>query len=231
MLLVLNAVGLASYFSVGSWLLIRLLREKYAASVQVIWYLFALAFHISLLFLWWASASLAIDSNGKPNGSMGELVVKLMNTMIDLKMDVQVMAALASLVVFPQVFSYLCSAAFGCASRPKLVAVTADWLSWGVTKSFSVTSAILTAITIWGAARGWHGFDTEELLGYLNLSSMLLLLSFSLLLIKSEIAEIPSLIKRNPSSAVAKAAFRFHRWATRHRKDSSFLRLSDQSAH
>jgi hypothetical protein len=227
-LLVLKAVGLFSYLSLGLWLLIRLLRVKYATSVQVIWYLFALTFHVSLLFLWWATAILAIDSKGNPNGAMGAFVMSLMKAMLDLKTDVQVMGALASLVVLPQVVSYILSALFGCASRPKMVAVTADWLSWGVTKSFAVTSAILAAITTWGATTGWHGFNPNVVLGYLHLSSMLILLSFALLLIKYEFAEIPSLAKQHPSNAVADKVLRFHRWATRHRKDLSGIPLVDQ---
>lgn len=227
-LLVLKAVGLVSYLSIGLWVLIRLLRVKYAASVQVIWYLFALALHVSLLFLWWASAILAIDSNGKPNGVMGSFVMKLMTAMLDLKTDVQIMGALASLVVLPQVASYMFSAVFGCASRPKLVAVTADWLSWGVTKSFAVTSGILVAITIWGAASGWHGFDPNVELRYLHLSSMLILLAFALLLIKYELAEIPGLAQRHPSNAFANIVLRLHRWATRHRKDLSGIPLVEQ---
>ena len=227
-LLVLKVIGLVSYLSVGLWLLIRLLRVKYAASVQVISYLFALAFHVSLLFLWWASAILAIDSSGKPNGAMGSFVMKLMTAMLDLKTDVQVMGAVASLVVLPQIASYMFSAVFGCASRPKLVAITADWLSWGVTKSFAVTSAILAAITTWGAATGWHGFDPNVVLGYLNLSSMLILLSFALLLIKYELAEIPKLAKRHPSNAIADRVLRFHSWATRHRIDLNGIPLVDQ---
>jgi hypothetical protein len=227
-LLALKAAGLVSYLSVGLWLLIRLLREKYAASVQVIWYLFTLAFHLSLLFLWWASAILAIDPSGKPNGATGAFAMELMTAMLDLKTDLQVMGALASLVVVPQIASYMLSALFGCASRPRLVAVTAEWLSWGVTKSFAMTSAILAAITVWGSTTGWHGLDQNAVLRFLLISSMLILLSFALLLIKYQIAEIPSLAERHSSSAIAAKVLRLHRWATRHRKDLNDSSLMDQ---
>lgn len=209
----LMAIGLI--FAI--WVVISQLREKYASSVHVIWYLFSLSTCMTYVGLWWAQASGAVDVNGKAKNPVGAALINAMNFSLDLKTDFNVLSALAVLIIAPQLLSYLLSGAFGCASRPRMVSHCVNFFSWSMAKSAAIAAGVLLTVSLYGGTHSWHGFDPAFSIKYSCFALMLLVFAFVALLAKSTLDEIPILAKSRPLEPVRRWLRKVDEKMVRHR--------------
>lgn len=204
-------------------LLVRRLGGMADGSVRTLWYFFSLAFYATTLTGWLASVTGAIDSHGHAHGEAGAFIFRVVEVMLDLNTDALVMAALASLVVVPQLLSYLLSGLSGHASNAIFVQSTIRLLIWGIAKSFAVASGILTSIALLGLSIGWTYFDAIGATQYLFTGTLAIALAFATILGYLHADELVDLLRRKHLGSLADRLRTLHGWNMRHRKrDQSY---------
>jgi hypothetical protein len=212
--------GVVLLAAVGAlWLIISQLRGKYATAVHVVWYLFSLSICLTYIGLRWAQRSGAVDATGIPKNEAGKALVGALNFFPDLPSEFYGLLALVTLIVAPQILSYLLSGAFGSASRPRLVAHCVSFFSWGMAKSSAVAAGVLLTLSLFGISNGWHGFDATLSTKYTCFAAMLLVVAFVALLGKTTLAEIPILANSRRLEPLRRRLGQFDKVMVRHRAD------------
>jgi hypothetical protein len=172
-------------------ILIQVLRDKYASSVYLIWYLFSLASFLTGLVLWWSLRSGAIDQRGVGVSSWGKLVMQAIVMSANPMEEFEWLLALVGLIVVPQLASYLLSGLSGCAVRPRFVSLCVNFLSLSLAKAFSIASGVLLGIAVLGAFHRWQGVDAAKVMQYVWMTAMVLAFSFFALTSKTALDEWP----------------------------------------
>jgi hypothetical protein len=99
---------------------------------------------VSVLFFYIYDNSLAIQ--GTPLGGMpGTIAVMFMKASMDVREEIYILLTVGSLLILPQILSYLISGMFGCGSPPSTVSRI---VTWSLIKFFCVLSGILAAQSI-----------------------------------------------------------------------------------
>jgi hypothetical protein len=144
--------------------------------------------------------------------------MEVFNLSLDLSADFRFLSAMVFLIVGPQWISYFLSGAFGCASRPRLVAYCVDFFAWGIAKSSAVAAGVLLAGTMFGWHHHWSGFDAGNSLKYARSSWLLLTFSFIALLGKATVDEIPVLVDSRQLAPLRRWVLAQHQKMVRHRQ-------------
>jgi len=192
------------------------LRTRHGAAVRTVWYFFSLACFATLLVAYWAVATGAIDANGNFQGEAGALVNKLLFFMLDLNADFIFLYALVSLLIVPQLLSYVLSGFFGCASIPLLIESGMAFLAWGIAKSFAVASGILVSYLLVGVWHEWFSINWLSALAFFVLSLLLVSFSFGILHGYYEANTVIKWIRNRCPEILIFLLRRIHKWATRH---------------
>lgn len=163
------------------------LAESHGTDVRVVWYLFSLASVTTVIAAAWACGVGAIDNQGVFKGELGAVVNALLKFMLDLDTDVKIFSAILAVVLLPQIFSYLLSGLFGCASAPIFVGQAISFFVWSVVKSFVVAAGIFLSVALYGYFNSWNGWSAKGAASMSSMSGFLLMLSFTMLYLYRDI--------------------------------------------
>lgn len=154
------------------------LANKNPTDVRIVWYLFSLTVVTTSIIAIWASSVGGIDNKGKFQGELGSVINSTLNFMLDLKTDFAVFFSISAIVLLPQIFSYVLSGLFGCASAPIFVGRVIDFLIWSIVKSLVVASGMLLSIVSYGYFCEWSDWNIKSAGSVLIMSGLLLIVSF-----------------------------------------------------
>lgn len=196
-----------------SWYSIRQLRKDHGGDVRVVWYLFSLTFVITYGIASWAVSNEVLNEH-RFEGELGAHLEQLLKAMLNLEASLIFVLAIAGLIVLPQLISYFLSGLSGCAGTPFLIEGSLSFLVWGLVKSFAVCGGIIISLAVFGI---WHDWDTwqQDSLVMTYTSSMLIMLSFTVLLMYREAETVATDIQKHFPKLYAKC-LAIHLWCTRH---------------
>jgi len=214
-------IGALTGMFLAIYLSITKLRRRYSSFVYTIWYLFSLTFCSTLLVAWWAVTTGAIDKQGKPQGTAGEVIMWLLNFMMDLKGSLIFTAGAVSLLIIPQFMAYILSGIFGCASTVTLVRYAMMCTLWFIVKSFAVASSISFAfgpVMLW-LDRDLYDYKLIAKLYIIGIS--LIMLSFAFLMMYYDEEYIDGLLQfmQRRFPVLSNYLMRVHNVATKYRQN------------
>lgn len=126
------------------------LRQNRADVIAIVTFVFWLTSVITPILTEAAIALGAIGSDGVPLTEFGSF---LKNTLLkhsyDLLGGIGFYIAVFSMVVVPQVATFICCGVFGCAVTPKFISVAYDIVVWGAAKTFAIAGGVLMSFTIY----------------------------------------------------------------------------------
>lgn len=192
------------------------LRPRHCASVRTVWYVFSLACIATFLTACWAISKGWLDAQGKFQGEMGALINTLLSIGVDLEADFLFLVSVVSLLIVPQMLSYVLSGLCGCASRLWLVGGSMAFLVWGVVKSFAVTSGIVGTVVLVGVCNGWPGLSWLSAAAILAVSFFTVTFSFVILHMYYEAGTLINWVRDHCPERLIAWLRRRHEWATRH---------------
>ena len=175
-------IGCISAFWVVVYYVNSVLSHKYGSDIRLVWYFFSLSLVTTFIIACWATDKGAISYDGKFNGSQGASLKKLLEVMLDINFDLKIIYTIILLIVLPQLFSYILSGLFGCASAPRFIKGSFNILVLGVVKTFSVTSGIVISLFLFGWWKGWVALSLTKALVILFTPMTMIALSFVVLL-------------------------------------------------
>jgi hypothetical protein len=133
------------------WNSIKSVRQEHAGHVHTIWYIFSLAFCITLIFY----SSLPTFSYNDAELSVSDsedVITQLGRNFIDISTDlygeIYLIGGLIIIVVIPQIMSFVISGIFGCASRPVFVERITNIATLSFIKFLSVFAGIEAATAL-----------------------------------------------------------------------------------
>ncbi|GAB3417477.1 hypothetical protein NX774_14790 [Massilia agilis] len=159
----------------------RSLVKNHQGDLNIVWYFFSLSVTATALLGMLAIQIGAIDKAGQSHGKAGDILAAILTFFIDLKSDVVLAAALISLVLVPQILTYLLSGLFGCAKNLFFVEGSVAFFVWFVVKSFAVASGVGIAFAIVGMVNGWPHAELAVGLALIAVCLFLLVFAFSFL--------------------------------------------------
>jgi hypothetical protein len=171
----------------GIWHFNRKLAERHASDVRIIWYLLFLSLIASAIAAEWGTSIGAIDEKGSFHGPLGSVIDSLLKFMLSLNEDIKVFSTILAIVIGPQIGSYIFSGIVGCATAPILVGRSFSLFTWAIVKSFVSAAGVLMALSIYGGANNWSGWNFKGATTMAAMSLMLLLVSFYMLAMYREI--------------------------------------------
>lgn len=197
-------------------LVLRFLSKKYPSDVNMVWYFFSLSHVISLLLFFWGFLHGAFD-NGFFVGETGLKLNWLLDEFEDFEADASILALIVTVVVAPQLLTYIFSGLSGCATDFWLIGQAARFFSWGLIKFFSIAGGVSMTI---GVSDFCFGISVGR--KYLGLPTALFNISIAfMILIVYRCAEQlkTQLVARCPKSML-RVFFRLHAWASRSVKNN-----------
>lgn len=197
-----------------SWYSTTQLRRKHGSDIRVVWYFFALSLVATFGIAWQAADIGAINEHGAFQGSLGEIIKKLLDFMLNINADLKILIGIVLLIVLPQIISYVLSGLAGCATTPLLIEGSLRFLIWGLVKSFVVCAGIILSLAVFGMWKGWDAWWPGAL-ALLYTSALLVMLSFAVLLMYRETEAVTSDIRKHFPKFV-KPFDAIHRCFTRH---------------
>lgn len=209
-LAMIGLVGLEAYY----------LRKKFGGSVHVVWYLFSFSLCVGGAAFSWASHIGAIDATGNPSNEYGRMLISIFGFFLDLNQDFWFLVGVVFVVIGPQFLSYCASGLFGCAARPRFVAQTINFFTWGMVKSFASGAGAFLSAALFGLYSHWHGFEPPQALKYGVISSMLMVVAFLVLMAKATTDELPTLANDHRIKYILRRLLIIHAWMMRNRNPS-----------
>ena len=194
------------------------LSRRYGGDIRVVWYFFSLSFVSTSGIAWWGIKIGALDERGAFQGNTGEVINKLLSFMLDINTDLYIIFAIVVLVIIPQLFSYILSGLFGCATAPMLMAGSLRFLVWGVTKSFVVVAGVLLSISVFGLWNHWAKWTLEGAGALVYTSVMLIAIAFAILLSYREAKSVVGQLQKSCPDGICRMLALMHRWFTRSNK-------------
>lgn len=207
-------VGLFSGFAVILYYTYSLLSHENGSDIRLVWYFFSLSLVATFIIASWAIENGFISKNGQFYGSQGTSLKKLLNTMLDINLDLQILYTIVVVIVVPQLFCYILSAILGCASPPRFLKGSFDFLIFGVGKTFSVSSGILISLFIFG----WSNSLIESSLKniFISMFTPIVMISLSFIVfIEFRAAEILTRDFNTRFPHFHKMLLKIHEFATR----------------
>ncbi|REG49028.1 hypothetical protein B0G80_5351 [Paraburkholderia sp. BL6669N2] len=211
------------------------LQIKHPGAIRVISYVFSLAFWATTIIFLALIATKQIGKDGVPLGPLGKFLrTNALPFFFDVSSDFFFVTAIASLVILPQIFSYMFCGIFGCARAPIWISGSIDLMFWGIAKSFSVAAGVLASFTLFCILGKWtfsldfvgkipgppflRGVSVVVNAFFLTLYYVLL----SVLPLCARFAELPFHLPRR----IIIIAEQVHQWAIRHNPEPTFQDVS-----
>jgi len=163
----------------------------------------------------WGSNTCAIDMDGNFQGAAGAVIQSILEFMFDLKSDFKISVAILALLTLPQIFNYILSGLFGCASIPVLFKESISFFVWGLVKSFVIVAGILLSMTIFGLYYDWFDWTWMVGIAYLFVSVMLIFFSFCILVWYRDSEGLMIYLQKICSGFFRKQRVKIHKWFTR----------------
>jgi len=167
-------IVIASGIAFLNWALARIAPHH----VRAVWYLFSLALIVTLLIGTHARQIETIDTNGDFHGAYGEILKKGLEVMFDFNSDFLFLGAIATVVIVPQLTSYVMSGISGCASAPLYTGKSMIFCVWSGIKSLATGAGVLLALALLGALGLFHVGSSSKAAAT---ALFLLMISFALL--------------------------------------------------
>lgn len=150
------------------------LARRHPSDVRIVCYFFSLTVVLTVVVAMWASAGGAVDRDGVFHGRLGSGLNSLLRALLDVNSSLNLLGAIACVVVLPQLASYVLGGLFGCGTAPILVGRTLQFFAWGLAKSLIVASGMLGAMAGIGSAYSWKGWSA---MGAASMSATALVLA------------------------------------------------------
>lgn len=157
------------------------LKKSHGRDIRIVWYFFSLSTVVTFLVAIWAIKEGAINTDGNFQGSYGPTLQALLSFMLDLKTDFFILGTIVSIIIIPQLITYLLSGISGSASSPLFIDSSKDIFVWGAIKSFAICAGIIFTLSIFSFAEGWMDLN-KFLESIIFVTLALLMFSFLTLL-------------------------------------------------
>ncbi|MDB5804640.1 MAG: hypothetical protein JWN73_1962 [Betaproteobacteria bacterium] len=138
---------------------IRYLRKQHATAVHTVFYAFSLALVATSIIGAWGVSEDIIGPNGSFNGDAGKRLNSLLTMMVDIRLDCMIAIGTAGILIVPQIFGYVLSGLFGCATRPQFVDQSIKFALWLIVKSLAVAGGVIAAILIFAVRIAWSAWS------------------------------------------------------------------------
>lgn len=204
---------LANAFTCYSCLI---LRKRNESDIRVIWYFYGLTVVVSFLIGVWSINAKAINSTGNFEGEHGTLIHAILASALDVNLSFYILVSAFTLIVGPQVISYILSGIFGVARAPKFINESVSFLVWGGVKTFIVVSGISTIIPLFGLFFSWESFTASKALAWFLLSFVFCSFSFLVILIYRESEEVVVDVRRYLPKSLLRVAELIHQRSTKY---------------
>ncbi|MDY7807453.1 hypothetical protein U0E23_34045 [Burkholderia stagnalis] len=155
-------VLIAIFFPLISAIFIVDLRRNHAGAVAIVTFVFWLAAVVTPILAEAAVGLGAIGLDGVPLTEFGSFLKNiLLKHSYNLLGGIGFYVAVFCVVVIPQVATFVCCGAFGCASTPKFISTAYDIVVWGAAKTFAIAGGVLFSFTTYVhfAHPDWVIFD------------------------------------------------------------------------
>ncbi len=184
MSMTLRYVSLYLVVAIGTYVGIVKLRRRTPSHVYVLIYFASLSGWLTLLVGGYALSNGAFDGHGQPQGMLGHAMLTALQVFADVATDFEVVAALVSVVIVPQMVAYLLSLFAGCASRVRFIEAALDFLAWSFAKSLAVASGVFYSAVCLQIYEGWHDWLASNVMAKITLASVLFMASLYMLIQK-----------------------------------------------
>ncbi len=190
---------------------IHRVRRGHRSYIQVVSYCFSFSFIVTIFVAIWANRVGAIDAQGLYHGKFGDLISYALEFTLDLNGELVIILALWSLLILPQLLSYVISGIFGCASDLILFRQGSVVAFWILVKSFSAASGVVAAIGPIGYLYSWNEFTPLKVSLSILVSALLIFIAFGSLFLYVDFKGIFN----NRQNPLLNLSRRVHKWATR----------------
>jgi hypothetical protein len=194
------------------------MRQKNPNAVQTVFYFFFLAAFSTCLVANWAIGSNYIDDQFKAHGQWADVIDAALRMSQDLDGEFIVMLIVASIVVIPQLMTYVVCGFFGAASKPILISYSMRFLVWGTVKSLSVTSGITLSLALIANLYGFKTWAAEHTIRWIENSHISLSAAFLVLHLYCNPWKSSSYLDRLRENKAARAIQTLHQFASRFRR-------------
>ncbi len=193
-----------------------ILRKRNESDIRVIWYFYGLTVVVSFLIGVWSVNTKAINSAGNFEGENGIFVHTILASALDVNLSFYILGSVFTLIVIPQIISYIFSGVFGVAKAPQYLNESMSFLVWGIVKTFIVVSGTTIIIPLFGLYLSWESFSASKALAWLLLSFVFCAFSFLVVLIYRETEEVMADIKKYLPERLQRIAAVIHQRCTKH---------------
>jgi len=192
-------------------LAVRSLSRRHPGDVRAIWYIFSLAHVISLILFLWGFTNGAFE-NGFFVGPVGSLLERFLDETENIEFNLLLMSVVVTIIVLPQLLSYILSAVSGCASKLWLIGAVMRFLVWGLIKFFAISGGVWTTLAISDYCFEIHLGRKGMGIPYAFDS---LAFSFSILIIYRSTERVATFVVQRCPESLKQTAQRIHIWASR----------------
>lgn len=221
-LLIASTAGMM--FVILYWSIRRQLVPTRSNAVSMLWYFFSLAFVLTILIKWVASANQWIDVHGAATGEIGKFILGLSEDALNIEADLFLALGIPVIVIAPQLLCYVLSGLCKCASPPRWIWATVQMFFYGMAKSFIVAGGVLSPLAWFGYR--WGQIPTVlDLVAVETFALMLTAFAFLFLVYAGYVEDMRNIVSmsvdkwtENPSWPV-----RLHRWMTKDRQPEAVL--------
>lgn len=193
-----------------------IIRKRNESDIRVIWYFYGLTVVLSFLIGAWSVNTKAINNTGNFEGVHGNFVHTIIASALDINLSFYILVSVFSLIITPQIISYILSGAFGVAKAPRFINESMSFLVWGIVKTFIVASGITTTIPLFGLCLSWDSFSPSKALAWFLLSFVFCSFSFLLVLAYREAEEVLVDIRKYFPERLLSIATTIHQRCTKH---------------
>lgn len=179
----IGAASLTVLFIIFFYYAGGVLIRRHESDIRVVSYFYSLTVVVSHLIGIWAVNANAINRTGNFEGELGAFIHALLKSTLDINLSLSIIISIFTLILLPQIISYLLSGLFGVAATPKYISQSMSILMWGAVKTFIVVSGVTSTILVFGLILSWESFSVNNVVAWFVLSLALCLFSFLVLLI------------------------------------------------
>jgi len=193
---------------------IMILRRDHPHHVHTLWYIFSLTLcSVSVLFLY-IYENATSGQNTFLSGTPGTIATFFIDTSMDVRGELHILAILGALFILPQILSYLISGLFGCGSPPVLVSTISKVVTWSFIKFLCILSGILAAQSIFALYGHPYLYPKDSIRKCVD-AIFMISLSFFIMVMYYKVEVLHAFIVKRPR---LKRFESFARFMTRYRK-------------
>ena len=187
-------------------------------SLYRLWYLFSAVVCITIVAMTLAHVTGTFNNSGEPTGKIGNYILWIFDGYTDLKFELGIFLCAAFVIIAPPSMAYMLGGLFGFANWEILFPKILQFLLYCLIKAFVSFSGIVIIIMPWAYFEGWDKLTLTETFCASFASLSFIGLSFLIMFIYLNRAEIILLLVDKMPLSLWKCAKWVHQLLTRNLK-------------